>query len=511
MLRETSRELTVEPSTDGSPVIGWALVDAAPGARVLLAPGVYREPVHIDHDVEIVGAGEPGEVVLEVEGETCVESAARRASVRGLTIRATASATGACGCGVLVHGGRLELDGCDVTSERSSGVSVAGEAECIVRSCRVHDPGECGLVFRERSRGLVVDSDVLRPGRGRTAGVFVASGADPLVRRCRILDGGDYGVCVEAAGGRFEQCEIRGHADTEVLLRADAHPVLVDCSIGGAPGQHDRGTGVWAERGALATLERCDVYGSRGDGIVLRPGAEVVVRGCTVRQNGGAGVLIEAAASARLESCNLTGNGGGPFANHGGHVAGRDNRTDGEEVVPGGVPSRLPASWSGSPSACDSYLPGLEHERSFANVYFSDLGTMLRLVREFAAGRLGGWRRLEDLPAASGMGIVLRFATTERRRVPLRSILSGLDGEDADEPACMAEVRYELECRFALSSSSPRGVDLALRAVEHVDPDGRHAMLGLGGRLAAPSVLYGDDFAGQGLDRFLVGRLVPGG
>jgi nitrous oxidase accessory protein len=77
--------LTVDP--DGPiPTLTEALERAEPGAKILLRPGVYREPtILVDKPVEIAAVGD---VVLDGEGERAImEIRADGVTVRGLTFR----------------------------------------------------------------------------------------------------------------------------------------------------------------------------------------------------------------------------------------------------------------------------------------------------------------------------------------------------------------------------------------------------------------------------------------
>ena len=49
-----------------------ALQAAEPGHLILVRPGLYREGITIDKAVEIIGDGEPGDVVIEATGQNTI-------------------------------------------------------------------------------------------------------------------------------------------------------------------------------------------------------------------------------------------------------------------------------------------------------------------------------------------------------------------------------------------------------------------------------------------------------
>src|SRR5690606_40396100 len=65
------REVVVTPGEPGA--IGRAVAKAGPGTRILLRPGTYRESFRVGNDIEIVGEGGKGAVVIEVAAGEATE------------------------------------------------------------------------------------------------------------------------------------------------------------------------------------------------------------------------------------------------------------------------------------------------------------------------------------------------------------------------------------------------------------------------------------------------------
>jgi hypothetical protein len=90
-----------------------ALEAAEPGDRILVRPGVYKEGIVIDKPVEIIGDGELNDVVIEANGRNTILCQANMARIANVTLRQTGGGNWYC---VDIGQGRLDLDGCDISS-----------------------------------------------------------------------------------------------------------------------------------------------------------------------------------------------------------------------------------------------------------------------------------------------------------------------------------------------------------------------------------------------------------
>ncbi|MBO0704355.1 MAG: right-handed parallel beta-helix repeat-containing protein [Candidatus Dormibacteraeota bacterium] len=343
----TREELTVEP-WGATPVLGPALARARRGARIHLRPGTYRESLVIDREVELVGQGLSGGVLIEAAEGAAVQVQAAGVTLRNLTVHArglgedshavsirgsrarlencavsSVSGTGILvtnGAQVIVHGCRVEqagdngiafqggighLEDCAVTSAGSHGVLVNGQVTML--ACRVHDAGSVGVAFRGGARGLVEDCDVAGNGRLERAlgSVQVAEGSDPVFRSCRIRVGQDVGVSVEGSRGTFDRCQISGHLGPAILLGEGADPTFRDCDVSDTGGEDEQqGIGIWVGRGARGLFERCRVHHNRSEGLHVEPTGDPTLRDCTIRASQ-IGVRAVGEALGRLLACTI--------------------------------------------------------------------------------------------------------------------------------------------------------------------------------------------------------------
>jgi F-box protein 11 len=280
--------------------ISEALRAAAPGARVVVRPGVYREGLVLDRRVEVVAEGE---VVIESADSDCVVMRADEATVRGLTLRCTAGAEGGKFYAVDVPGGRLLLEDCDVTSDSLACVAIhGGSANPTVRNCRIHGGAQGGVMVWDGARGTVEGCDIFGHA---FAGVEIKDGADPLVRDCKVHGGAQSGVYVHAGGrGTLEGCEVFANRLTGVEVRQESEPVVRRCRVY----RSREGCGLFLHGGARPMVEDCEVFENPLSGVAICRQAAPVLRGCTVRDGAQSGVYVYDGGSGLLEGCEVFGN-----------------------------------------------------------------------------------------------------------------------------------------------------------------------------------------------------------
>jgi F-box protein 11 len=198
----------------GFTTVSAAISAASPGDRILVRPGLYREQLHIVKPLEIIGDGPVDQI--EIRGGSngsVVIFEAPSGRVANLTFTQAAGDTA---YGVSIRQGRLELEGCDISSEAGSCVYIRGGSDPLLRRNTIHDGHEYGVLVREQSRGTLEDNEI---AECRWACVATQEGGNPMVRRNRIRDSHQSGIYVHDNGlGTFEDNEITGsqHAGLRV-------------------------------------------------------------------------------------------------------------------------------------------------------------------------------------------------------------------------------------------------------------------------------------------------------
>jgi nitrous oxidase accessory protein NosD len=353
--------ITVSQQGDGQfRTIADAVGRAAPGARIFVRPGTYRETLRIERPAEIIGEGPATGIVLEGAGGSLIQSKADTFSLHGMTLKGQAGegpgtplvevlrgtaliedctlSTGGTGLaltgtktrGILrrlsLHGFRtsavlaagrasVQMNGCRVATSRS-GLIVTDGAEAGIQGCHI-EGGSYGIEFGSRSGGIVGGSEITKYAY---AGILIREGADPAVQRCTVHHG-NFGIEVSDRGkGVFSDCDIAGNARGFFITRS-GNPVVQRCTI------HDGQFGVGVSEKGKGSFEECRITGNLYAGVSSRGGAHPRLSRCQVTGNRDVGVWVYEKAQATVEGCDLSGNARGPFTvEAGSRVTKKDTR-----------------------------------------------------------------------------------------------------------------------------------------------------------------------------------------
>ena len=187
----------------------------------MVRPGLYREGIIIDKDVEIIGDGEAGEVVIEATGKDVILFQANMGRVVNLTLRQLG---GGKWFGVDIGQGRIDLEGCDITSASLACVAIHAGADPRLRRNRIHDGRQSGVFIWKNGLGTLEDNEIFG---NALSGVAIKSEGSPTIRRNRIHGGKGSGIFVYENGlGTLEDNEIFGNAKAGVSIKSGGNPTL---------------------------------------------------------------------------------------------------------------------------------------------------------------------------------------------------------------------------------------------------------------------------------------------
>lgn len=280
-----------------------ALRAVAPGARVLVRPGLYEEALVLDRRVEIVGDGPREKIVIRSGGASCVQSSADGARVAGVTLRGAARG-GEAFFAVDVTRGDLLLEDCDISSDTLSCVAVHGpDAAPLIRRCLIHDGADSGLYFFDGAKGTVEDCEVYG---NANVGVAITGGAGPVVRRSKIYGGANAGIVAwQDATGLVEECEIYGNRLAGLGVSEGAKLTARACRF-----REGENSGVFVHREGEAVLEDCELYGHREAEAAVTTRGRLLLNGCRLHHGRDSGVFILEGGQALLQACVVAGNAG---------------------------------------------------------------------------------------------------------------------------------------------------------------------------------------------------------
>jgi parallel beta-helix repeat protein len=283
--------------------VGQAIAAAEPGSTILVHPGLYEETLLVDKPLDIVGDGAKEDIEILGKNGHVLEF---RTNIGLVTNLKLSQADGAGSYGVMIQQGRLNLEGCDISSRGGSCVYIEDGASPRIRHNTIHAGRENGVVVRNGGLGTLEDNEITG---NALAAVAIETGGDPVLRRNKIHHGKDSGVAISERGlGTLEDNEIAGNADVGVTIQTGGNPVLRRNQIRG----NQRG-GLHVDGGGLGTLENNAITGNAATGVEITGDSQPTLRGNRITGNAYAGVWIHDGGKGAVEDNDLTGNGRGAW------------------------------------------------------------------------------------------------------------------------------------------------------------------------------------------------------
>ena len=138
--------------------VGDAIRAATPGDRILVRPGLYDEALVVDKPLEILGDGPVSDIEIQARAANVLKFQASIGRVANLTLR-QAEGNGDW-YGVDISQGRLDLEGCDISSQSNACVAIRNGADPRLRRNKIHDGKHCGVYVLEGGLGTLEDNDI---------------------------------------------------------------------------------------------------------------------------------------------------------------------------------------------------------------------------------------------------------------------------------------------------------------------------------------------------------------
>jgi len=294
------------PNRGDFQTISAAIQNASAGQRILIRPGLYREGIILEKPLEIIGDGRLEDIVVEAVGSSALVSKTDFGRIANITFR---QAGGGKYFAVDIGQGRLELNGCDITSDSQACIGVYGGADPRILRNRIHDGKRSGVNVHKNGKGTFEDNDIFG---NAFAGVQVKQDSNPIFRRNRIHDSRQCGVmCFENGKGTFEENDIFENALSGVELKTDSDPVFRRNRI-----HHGKQNGVLVHTNGNGTFEVNDIFRNANDGFRIQTGGEPAVRANKITANQGHAIRVLENGGGVFEDNVLSGNTKGAWNIH---------------------------------------------------------------------------------------------------------------------------------------------------------------------------------------------------
>jgi F-box protein 11 len=288
----------VDPMHHGDHLTITEAIEAAnPGDRILVRPGLYHEGLVIDKPLEIIGDGNLDDVVVQAAGMDALLFKTTMGRVTNLALRQIG---GGDWYGVDITQGRLELDGCAITSDSLACVAIHDGADPRLRRNRIHG-GNIGVMISDDGQGLLEDNDIFG---NAFVGVAIRTDSDPTLRRNRIHESKGVGVCIYENGqGLLEDNEIFGNVYSGVQIDNGGNPILRRNRI------HDgKLYGVFVCYNGKGVLEDNDIFRNARAGVEIRIGGNPTLRRNRIYESKVVGVGVFEDGLGNLEDNDIFGN-----------------------------------------------------------------------------------------------------------------------------------------------------------------------------------------------------------
>jgi parallel beta-helix repeat protein len=278
--------------------VSQAIAAAKPGDRIIVRRGRYSEGLLIDKPLEIIGEGDPLDVLIEASGCAVILFKGNMGIVRNLALRQSGEGKS---FAVDIQKGRLVLEDCDITSQSLSCVAIHEGADPQIRRNRIHDGKQSGVYVYNNGLGIIEDNDIFGNGY---AGVAIQEGGNPTIRRNRIYDGKKGGVSVYNNGlGIIEDNDLFGNDYVGVAIQEGGNPTIRRNRI------HDgKQGGVFVYKNGLGVIEDNDIFGNTYSGIEIRDSSNPTIRLNRIQDGKASGVYVHTNGLGIIEENDIFSN-----------------------------------------------------------------------------------------------------------------------------------------------------------------------------------------------------------
>jgi hypothetical protein len=469
------------------------------------------------------------EAALDLSGCTVASREQNGLHNDGARVTATNTLIQDCGVyGCAASGGSTRLELCEIRRCKADGVIVAVDGVELI-GCVVHDNESSGVLVNPDAAPALERCTIYRNG---TAGVWISRGASPridgcliseettaistyapaTVTGCVIADCSGTALVVQAGGdltvraSSIERCRAGAHLE-DGTATSFADCTLAGCALvgieadDGARLRFAGGTIYDCNVGVLANRSEVELHGAtiaaNGQGGVQHNGAAMRVSGCAIRGNRGHGIDRYAGGSLDLRGSDLSGNA----------AAFEPARATAVRLTQAGNTfADVPADWRADP-----YVGGRDFQRSHTFRFYAAMEAVVGAVSAFARAQLYEWQNDGSSVEPDGRHVSFAFRRSlgETRLVKPRSgparAAAGLRAYQGDDISAVAPVRYELRASCAVARLDEFRTEVALLVSEHIGASAGAYNLDA---YTAPAWCHTEGYPGIALDAFLSSALV---
>jgi serine/threonine protein kinase len=286
--RET---IVVPPPYNASPQsfdLGAMLAKAAPGATIIIPPGIYAGGLEATRAVRIVGDPKNvGEIFIKADGKECLS--VRASGVFVQNVQFLCGGIGKLAAISVNNGGELEMEGCTVQSGTDIGLLATGNASVKLNATSFTTPSGTAVRLTEHAKATLTQCHF----PDMPTGLNVLSGSTAELHSCAFERNGGYNgfgaiLALNGQGTSLTADDCRFTANKAgIVVSENASLAITNSSVkensagaeGGIVGL------ISVRRSARATLSN-DTFERNQQGVAVTEGSNLEMQKCTFDQNG---------------------------------------------------------------------------------------------------------------------------------------------------------------------------------------------------------------------------------
>ena len=280
-----------------------AVKGASPGNTIVVKPGVYRENIHIDKDINIISEGNRSNTVIETFQTAISINDRSKAFIKGFQIRHLGQENAALIDCVF---GKVQLQECDIYPQNSSGVYVRGQGILHMQSCQVTGGYSNAINFGDGSQGVIEDCEI-HGMKGEDYPAIFINNSNPIIKNCRIYNSTSEAIYIKnGSKASIENCDMF-NIDHNIICILNSAPVIKKCKI------HDGSeSGIYMYQGSAPEIEECEIFKTK-KGAVFICESQPVLKECKIYNGQANGITFKKNSVGKIEECEIFNLNGGEY------------------------------------------------------------------------------------------------------------------------------------------------------------------------------------------------------
>ncbi|HDR8173328.1 TPA: right-handed parallel beta-helix repeat-containing protein [Bacillus thuringiensis] len=274
--------------------ISDAVKGASSGTTIVVKPGVYRENIYIDKDINIISEGDKQSTVIEAFKTAIYIDSGSKVFIKGIQIKQFGSEDDAL---IYCEFGVLQIQECDIYPGKGSGVVVQNHGSLYMQSCQVTGGYANGINFNEGSQGTIENCEIHGMKGEEYPSIFIGK-SSPNIKNCRIHSGPSNAIYMKNGGKpNIENCDL-SHMQGPVIYISNSAPAIKKCNI------HDgESNGIYMEE-SQPIIENCEIFNFE-IGMVFIHRSKPTIRQCRVFDGKTNAITFKGQSAGLVEECEI--------------------------------------------------------------------------------------------------------------------------------------------------------------------------------------------------------------